>query len=109
VVLGDFSQCGEFADAGIGEQDVDTACLVLYQVINPVKVGEVRRVGADGYGVRADFRRCSIEFRLTAAGNEDVGAFRRERLAVANPMPLLPPVTTATLASSFPLIRGLQW
>ena len=41
---------------------------------------------------------------LPASCNEDIRAFCTNRFAVAKPMPLLPPVTSATLPSSLPMI-----
>jgi hypothetical protein len=52
--------------------------------------------------VLADLPDRLIEFRLAASGDEDVGALGDEPLwALARPMPLLPPVMTATFPSSF--------
>jgi hypothetical protein len=42
-----------------------------------------------------------VQLRLAAAGDEDVSPSATKRRAVARPMPLLPPVMTATCPSSF--------
>jgi len=45
-----------------------------------------------------------IKCGLTPASDEDIGTFWTNRCAVANPMPLVPPVMTAIFPASFPMI-----
>jgi hypothetical protein len=66
----------------------------------PVEVGQHRGVGPDAGGSCADAGHGRIEFGLAAAGDEDARPWAASSWAVARPMPVVPPVTSAILPSS---------
>jgi hypothetical protein len=106
VLLADRPERGQHRDAGVGEQDVEAALLLLHPGIEPVEVREVGDIALHARDVLADLLDRFLEFRLPAAGDEDVGTLGDEpprplRGARASPMPLLPPVMTATFPCSF--------
>src|ERR1700731_3331582 len=100
MLLGDRAEWRELATACIGEENVDLATLLLNSVIETVDIGELAHIALHAAHAAADLFDCGGERFLTAAGDEDRSAFGCEGLAVARPMPLVPPVTTATLLSN---------
>src|SRR6202007_1664746 len=78
VLLGDLSERGQGWDAGVGEQDVEVALLLLDGGKQPDEVREVLDVAWHAGDVLADLPDRFVELRLSAAGDEDVGAFGDE-------------------------------
>src|SRR5262249_2333073 len=78
MLLGDLSERGQRHDAGVGKQDVKAALLPLDAGEQPVEVREVRDVALHAGDVLADLPDRFVKLRLSAAGDEDVGAFRDE-------------------------------
>jgi hypothetical protein len=74
--------------------------LLQNSVIETVDIGELAHIALHAAHAAADLFDCGGERFLAAAGDEDRSAFGCEGLAVARPMPLVPPVTTATLLSN---------
>jgi hypothetical protein len=60
---------------GVREQDVEASLLPLYGGEQPVEVREVRDVAWHSSDVLADLLHRLIEFRLAAAGDEDISPF----------------------------------
>src|ERR1700722_1662827 len=54
--------------------------LLLYGVVQPVKIGEIGNVALQRGNVLADLIDCRIEFALTTAGDKDVCALGNEAL-----------------------------
>jgi hypothetical protein len=77
VVPGDVGQGRELTAAGVGEDDVEAAVLLDLRE-ETVEVVEVRDVGAYSSGAVADGGHRLVDRFLTAAREEDVGAFRGE-------------------------------
>ena len=69
--------------------------------LEPVEIGEVGYVTPHCSDVAADQQCRLVQSRLPARCDVDERAFFDERLAVARPIPLLPPVTRATFPWSF--------
>src|SRR5262249_22004956 len=65
---------GDRQDAGVGEQDVEAALLPLHRGEQSVEVREVRDVARHAGDVPADLPDRLLEFRMPAAGDEDMGA-----------------------------------
>src|SRR5262249_44072327 len=78
VLLADRPERGQRQEAGVGEQDVESAVPLLHRGEQPVEVREVGDVARHAGDVLADLPDRLIEFRLAAAGDEDVGALRDE-------------------------------
>ncbi len=106
MLFGNGADGCELAAARVREENVETALFLLDLCVKPVEIGKNRRVRADSSDVGTNGFNRRIEFRLTASGDIDVGAFRDKLLAVARPMPVLPPVTSAIFPSSFFDMQG---
>jgi hypothetical protein len=78
VLLADRPDRGQRQEAGVGEQDVEAALLALHGGEQLVEVRPVRDVARHAGDVLADLPDRLIEFRLAAAGDEDVGALGDE-------------------------------
>src|SRR5262249_32784538 len=78
VLLADRPERGQRQEAGIGEQHVEAALLLLDGGEQPVEVREVRDVALHAGGVLADLPDRLIEFGLAASGDEDVGTLGDE-------------------------------
>src|SRR6266481_8490261 len=78
VGLGDLAERHEFAQAGVGEEDVDATLLLLHRRVQSIQIREIGDVPLDAADVLADLAHRRVELGLTAPGDEDVRAFRGE-------------------------------
>ena len=104
LFLGDFAHRREFRDAGIRKHDVELPFSRLDLREQAIEVGELGDVALNAGDVAADLFLRRIEFCWRRPVMKTYAPSATNRFAVASPMPLLPPVTSATLPSSFPLI-----
>src|SRR5271165_1814778 len=74
MLLGEACQGSEFADAGIGDQDIDLS-LRLHGLVEPIEVLQFRDVPLNTYDVAADRLHGLVELLLAAACYEDKRAF----------------------------------
>src|ERR1700694_1721556 len=72
-------QGSEFADAGIGDQDIDPS-LRLHGLVEPIEVLQFGDVSPNACNLAADDLYGLVELLLAAACYEDVGAFIDEPL-----------------------------
>ena len=74
------TQRGEFAEAGIREEDIQTAFRLLDLLVQPIKIGQVRDVALDPLGVRPDRSDRRLEFCRTSSCDENEGSLFGEEL-----------------------------
>jgi hypothetical protein len=87
---------------GVREYDIDLALLLLDRRIQPPYVGQYCHIGLHCDNVATDAANGLIQFFLPSPCDEDERALpRQSAVRSPRPNPLLPPVTTATLPSSF--------
>src|SRR5258708_26330965 len=67
-------QGSEFADTGIGDQDVDLR-LRLHNLVEAIEVLQFSDVAPNAYDVAADRLDGLVEFLFAATRYEDIGAF----------------------------------
>src|SRR5580700_5395904 len=90
--------------ARVREENVDVTMFLFHDGIEPVQIFQARNVAHDRRNVCLD-RGCGLlQLFLSSSCDHDVAPSSTKRLAVAKPIPLLPPVMTATLPSSFFMI-----
>jgi len=75
VPFRDRAEWGEFAEPGVGEENIDAALLLPDGGVEAIQIGEIGDVALDGGDVFADELDGRVEFGFAAAGNEDVGTF----------------------------------
>jgi hypothetical protein len=85
--------------ACIGKDNVNALPILCNLRVEPVKVFQVGNISLDGRDILSNFRNGSIELFLSLPGDVYVRPSLTNCSAVANPIPLLPPVMTA----NFPL------
>src|SRR5277367_2747795 len=79
MLLREACQGSEFADAGIGDQDIDLP-LRLHGLVEAIEVLQFRNVPPNAYDVAADRLHGLVELLLAAARYEDKSAFVDEAL-----------------------------
>jgi len=105
VLFGDVSQPGHLSAAGVGDQDVEAAAAFGDRDVQRVKGGQVGDVAHDTNDVAVDVGDGGINHVLAAPGQVDLRLpSAAKRRAVSSPIPALPPVTSATLPSSCPMV-----
>ncbi len=79
----DFAQLSKFVESCVDEQDVDVAGLLLYGFVDPIYIGQVGSVPANGRNVSSDLSNGPVQFRLTAPGDEYLRPFGNKVLGSA--------------------------
>ncbi len=69
-----------FDKAGAGNDDIESAFFIPHPAIETIKIVEIGDIGLDGSHVPTDLGLRLVEFALTAADDENVGALRHELL-----------------------------
>ena len=101
MLLRDVFQASKFSDTGVSHNDIDSS-VRPHGLVETVQVGQFGNVALDAGNIATDCLHGLIEFLLTTLSNEDVSAFCDEELGWANPIPVVPPVMTATLPCNLP-------
>src|ERR687889_277643 len=97
MLLRDLVERRMLRQVGIDHEDVEAASLRSNGRENALQIVQVSCVGADGVDA-ADLRLRQLpQLRFTAPRDEDLSPFLAEPVAMARPMPLAPPMTSATL------------
>jgi hypothetical protein len=92
---------GELAASSIGKQDIDMAMLLLDLCVELIEVCEVAGVGLDTGRTGPDLFKASSSTSLRRPVMMTFAPSETKRFAVARPIPLVPPVTSAIFPSSF--------
>jgi hypothetical protein len=69
-----------------------------------IQIGKARHVSLYTRHISSDLLHRGSQLRITARRYEDVRAFVDNRLPVARPIPLLPPVMSTIFPSSLPIL-----
>ena len=89
-------RCNLVPYACIGKDNVNAPLILCNLRVEPVKVLQVGNIPLDGRDILSNFRNGSIELFLSPPSDVYVCPSLTNCSAVANPIPLLPPVMTAT-------------
>src|SRR5882762_1171995 len=100
MLFGDGPKGNKFANAGVSENNIDSPLRVRDGLVETIKVGQFGNVSLNAGNVAADCLHGLVEFFLAATRDEDIRTLLTKSVAVANPIPSVPPVMTATLPSS---------
>src|SRR6267143_1447218 len=100
MLFGDGRKGNKFANAGVSENIIDSPLRVRDGLVETIKVGQFGNVSLNARNVAADCLHGLVEFFLAATRDEDIRTLLTKSVAVANPIPSVPPVMTATLPSS---------
>ena len=104
--FGNLVDGGKLADSSIGKQDIDTAMLLLDMSEELIEVCKIAGIGLDAVGrIGPDLFTASSRTSLRRPVMMTFAPSETKRFAVARPIPLVPPVTSAIFPSSFFDIR----
>src|SRR6202051_2333555 len=77
----------KFADAGVGENNIDSPPHLRDSLVKTIKVGQFGNISPNAGDVGADCLPGLVKFLLAAAGDEDIGTLFDEKIcrSQANP------------------------
>src|SRR6202040_4451323 len=104
MLFGDGAKGNKFANAGVGENNIDSPLHLSDGLVKTIKVRQLGNVSLNSRNVGADCLHGRVEFLLAAARDEDIGTLLDEKFCRGQPNPSVPPVMTAILPSSFLVI-----
>src|ERR1039457_7599646 len=93
--LGSHRERCDCTRARVGKEYVDVAMFLFHNSIKAVQIFQARYVACDRCNVSLDEGSSLLQLFLSSPSAHYVGTFFTKRLAVAKPIPLLPPVITA--------------
>src|SRR6267142_2369320 len=80
MLFGDGPKGNKFADAGIGENNIDSPLHLRNRLVKTIKVSQLGNVSLNSRNVRADCLHGIVEFLLATARDEDIGTLFDEKL-----------------------------
>src|SRR5258706_14744048 len=107
MLFGDCAEGNKFTNARVGENNIDLPLHLTDCLVETIQVGRFCDVPLNARHVAADCRHGVIEFLLAAARDEDICPLLTKSCAVANPIPSVPPVITATFPCNLPIAISL--
>src|SRR5882762_3487403 len=87
MLFGDGPKGNKFANAGVGENNIDSPLHPRDGLVETIKVGRISNVSLNTGNVAADCLYGLIEFLLPTARDEDVGALFDEKFCRSQPNP----------------------
>src|SRR5271169_5439695 len=85
MLFGDGPEGDKFANAGIGENNIDSAFHLGNGLVKTIKVGEFGNVALNSRNVGTDCLHGLVEFLLSATRNEDIGTLSDEKFCRSQP------------------------
>src|SRR2546422_1743093 len=80
MLFGDGPKGNKFANAGVGENNIDSPLHLSNRLVKTIKVSQLGNVSLNSRNVGADCLHGVVEFLLAAARDEDIGALFDEEL-----------------------------
>src|ERR1700676_2894174 len=90
MLFGDGPKENKFANAGIGENNVDSPLHLRNGLVKTIKVSQLGYVSLNSRNVGADCLHGLVEFLLAAARDEDIGTLFDEQFSSSQPDPFCP-------------------
>src|SRR5260370_33347551 len=90
MLLGDGPKRNKFANAGVGEDNIDSPLHLGDALVKTIKVSQLGNVSRTARSVGADCLHALVEFRLASARDEDIGSLFDEKLCRSQPNPFCP-------------------
>src|SRR5258708_23482328 len=87
MLLGDGPKGNKFANAGVGENNIDSAFHLGNSLVKTIKVSQLGNVSLNSRNVGADCTDGLVEFLLAAARDEDIGTLFDEKLCSSQSNP----------------------
>src|SRR5690349_1236215 len=115
MLFGDGPKGNKFANAGVGENNIDSHIHVRDGLVKTIKVSQSGNVSLNSRNVGADCIQGLVEFLLAAAGDEDIGTLFDEKLCRSQSNPFCPPGDDSDLTFElfrhwfFPVLVVFYW
>src|SRR6266446_724019 len=90
MLFGDGPKGNKFADAGVGENNIDSSFHLSDGLVKTIKVSQLGNVTLNSRNVGADCLHGLVEFLLAAARDEDIGTLSHEELCRGESNPFCP-------------------
>src|ERR1700686_4841331 len=87
MLFGDGPKGNKFANAGVGENNIDSPLHLRDGLVKTIKVSRLGDVSLNSRNVGADCLHGLVEFLLATARDEDIGALFDEKLCRSQPNP----------------------
>src|ERR1700730_12140288 len=101
MLFGDGLKGNKFANARVGENNIDLPLDLRDSLVKTIKVSQLGNVTLNSRDVGADCLHSLIEFLLPAACDEDIGTLFDEKLGRSQPNPFGPAGDDGGLAFEF--------
>src|SRR5258708_20859058 len=98
MFFGDGPKGNKFANAGVGENNIDSPLHLRDGLVKTIKVSQVGNVSLNSGNVGADCLHGLVKFLLAAAHDEDIVALFDEKFSSRQPNPFCPAGDDAGLA-----------
>src|SRR5438132_5569741 len=103
MLFGDGPKGNKFANAGVGENNIDSPLHLRDGLVETIKVGQFGSVSLNARNIGADCLRGRVELLLATAGDEDIGTLPYEQFCRSQPNPFCAASNDSDLA--FELFR----
>src|SRR5690242_12713951 len=90
MLFGDGPKGSKFANAGVGENNIDPPLHLRDSLVKTIKVSQLGNVSLNSGNVGADCLHGPVEFLLAATRDEDIGTLLDEQLSSSQPNPFCP-------------------
>src|SRR5436190_5204061 len=90
MLFGDGPKGNKLADAGVGENNIDSPLHLRDGLVKTIKVSQLGNVSLNSRNVGADCLHGLVEFCLAAARDENMGTLSDEELCRSQPNPFCP-------------------
>src|SRR5256885_11161796 len=90
MLFGDGPKGNKFADAGVGENNIDSPLHPRDGLVKTIKVSQLGNVSLNSRDVGTDCLHGLVEFLLAPARDEDIGTLFDEKFSSSQPNPFCP-------------------
>src|SRR4029077_15745600 len=90
MLFGDGSKGNKFANAGVGENNIDSPLHLGDGLVKTIKVSQVGNVSLNSGNVGTDCLNGLVKFLLAATRDEDIGTLFDEKFSSSQPNPFCP-------------------
>src|SRR5260370_7466788 len=98
MLFSDGPKGNEFANASVGENNIDSAFHLRNGLVKTIKVGEFGNVALNARHIAPDCLHSLVEFLLPSARNKDIGTLFDEEFCGSQPNPFCAAVADSHLA-----------
>src|SRR5437660_7645786 len=87
MLFGDGPKGNKFANAGVGENNIDSPLHLRNSLVKAIKVSQSGNISLNARNIGADCLRGRVELLLATAGDEDIGTLPHEQFCRSQPNP----------------------